>query len=191
MLAEKFGFERTDKYLYTKNVEWEEVDIIESKISFDLSWINPECFIKVNNLTTNFNINVHGELLDNKILKKKFINIFSSFLLAANVESSTFMFKKPILVNEMNFWIIVHFKNYYVSSIVLENAEESLINNYNNWSNYKFKKKKESHDLWLKKNFGEPDDKKGKSIIYFLSFGQITSYIDQKSGEVGIAIEYK
>ncbi|MBD7965248.1 hypothetical protein [Fictibacillus norfolkensis] len=36
-IAEKLGFERTDKYLYTKNVEWEEVDIIESKISFELS----------------------------------------------------------------------------------------------------------------------------------------------------------
>ncbi|MGM0806819.1 MAG: hypothetical protein ACQET8_18900 [Bacillota bacterium] len=36
-IAEKLGFERTDKYLYTKNVELEEVDIIESKISFELS----------------------------------------------------------------------------------------------------------------------------------------------------------
>ncbi|MQR96027.1 hypothetical protein [Fictibacillus phosphorivorans] len=36
-IAEKLGFERKDKYLYTKNVEWEEVDIIESKISFELS----------------------------------------------------------------------------------------------------------------------------------------------------------
>lgn len=146
----------------------------------------------MNNLTTNnFNINVHGELLDNKISKEKFFNIFSSFLLVNNVESSTFMFKKPILMNEMNFWIIVHFKKDFVSRIELENAEEWLINNYNDWSNSKIEKKKDSHDHWLKKNFGEPDDKKGKSIIYFLSFGQITSYIDQKSGEVGIAIEYK
>lgn len=141
--------------------------------------------------TNNFNINVHGELIDNKIQKEKFIKIFSSLLWVENVESSTFMFKKPILVNEMNFWIVVHFKDDYVSIIELENADESLKNDYGNWSNYKVEKKKESHDLWLKKNFGEPDDKKGKSIIYFLSFGQITSYIDQKSGEVGIAIEYK
>ncbi|MGM0806820.1 MAG: hypothetical protein ACQET8_18905 [Bacillota bacterium] len=88
--------------------------------------------------TNNFNINVHGELLDNKIQKEKFIKIFSSLLLVENVESSTFMFKKPILVNEMNFWIIVHFIDDFASNILLENAEESLINNYNNWSNYKF-----------------------------------------------------
>ncbi|WP_137791480.1 hypothetical protein [Bacillus sp. E(2018)] len=36
-IAEKFGFERSDKYLYTKNVEWDEVDIIEGKTSFELS----------------------------------------------------------------------------------------------------------------------------------------------------------
>ncbi|WP_137791481.1 hypothetical protein [Bacillus sp. E(2018)] len=140
--------------------------------------------------TNNFNINVHGELLDNKISKEKFFNIFSSFLLVKNVESSTFMFKKPILLNEMNFWIIVHFKNDFVSRIVLENAEESLINNYNDWSNYKVEKKKESHDLWLKRNVGEPSYIKEMSTIYSFPFGQITSYIDQKSGEVGIAIEY-
>ena len=146
----------------------------------------------MNNLTTNnFNINVHGELLDNKISKEKFFNIFSSFLLVNNVESITFMFKKPILMNEMNFWIIVHFKKDFVSRIELENAEESLINNYNDWSNSKIEKKKDSHDHWLKRNLGEPSYIKEMSTIYSFPFGQITSYIDQKSGEVGIAIEYK
>ena len=35
-IAEKFDFERTDKYLYKKNVEWNEVDIIEKKEPYSI-----------------------------------------------------------------------------------------------------------------------------------------------------------
>lgn len=140
--------------------------------------------------TNTFMIDIHGVTLDNNIMKPEFINKFASYLLSTNINSKMFVFKDPVLINELNFWIVVHFKNNAVSIIELENADESLKNNYGNWSNYNVEKKKESHDLWLKKNFGEPSDKKGNSIIYYFSFGQIISYIDEKSGEVGIAIEY-
>lgn len=35
-LAEKLGFDRTDKYLYSKYVDWSEVDIIEEKEPFQI-----------------------------------------------------------------------------------------------------------------------------------------------------------
>ena len=35
-LAEKYGFERTDKYLYSKNVNLDEVEIIEERKPFSL-----------------------------------------------------------------------------------------------------------------------------------------------------------
>lgn len=141
--------------------------------------------------TNNFKLDIHGIILDNNIKKMEFVNKFEIYLLSNNINSKMFVFKNPVLIDNLNFWIVVHFKNDSVSIIELENADESLKNSYGNWSNYRVEKKKESHDLWLAKNFGQPSDKKGKSIIYYLPFGQITSYIDEKSGEVGIAIEYK
>lgn len=143
-------------------------------------------------LTTNtFKLDIHGIILDNNINKTEFVNKFGNYLLSKNINSKMFVFKNPVLINNLHFWIVVHFKNDSVSIIELENADESLKNSYDNWSNYKVEKKKESHDIWLAKNFGQPSDKKGKSVIYSFSFGQITSYIDEKSGEVGIAIEYR
>ncbi|MDM5318074.1 hypothetical protein QUF49_18915 [Fictibacillus sp. b24] len=141
--------------------------------------------------TNTFKIDIHGVTIDNNTMKQEFINKFASYLLSTNINSKMFVFKDPVLINELNLWIVVHFKNNSVSIIELENADESLKNNYGNWSNYNVEKKKESHDLWLKKNFGEPSDRKGNSIIYYFPFCQIISYIDEKSGEVGIAIEYK
>ncbi len=35
-LAKKMGFERTDKYMYSKTVEWNEVEIIEERNPFSL-----------------------------------------------------------------------------------------------------------------------------------------------------------
>lgn len=36
-LAEKYGFERTDKYMYSKSVEWDEVEIIEERKPYTLN----------------------------------------------------------------------------------------------------------------------------------------------------------
>lgn len=35
-LAKKMGFERTDKYMYSKSVEWDEVEIIEERKPYTL-----------------------------------------------------------------------------------------------------------------------------------------------------------
>ncbi|MFJ8071220.1 hypothetical protein ACIQZD_20055 [Peribacillus sp. NPDC096447] len=35
-LAKKMGFERTDKYMYSKSVEWDEVEIIEEREPYSL-----------------------------------------------------------------------------------------------------------------------------------------------------------
>ncbi|MFJ7310604.1 hypothetical protein [Peribacillus frigoritolerans] len=35
-LAKKMGFERTDKYMYSKSVEWDEVEIFEERKSYTL-----------------------------------------------------------------------------------------------------------------------------------------------------------
>ncbi|MET1176827.1 hypothetical protein ABG775_02420 [Peribacillus simplex] len=35
-LAKKMGFERTDKYMYSKSVEWDEVEIIEERKPYSL-----------------------------------------------------------------------------------------------------------------------------------------------------------
>ncbi|MFF2500728.1 hypothetical protein [Peribacillus sp. NPDC058075] len=35
-LAKKMGFERTDKYMYSKSVEWDEVEIIEERVPYSL-----------------------------------------------------------------------------------------------------------------------------------------------------------
>ncbi|GAB6257747.1 hypothetical protein PSKAS_32690 [Peribacillus sp. N1] len=35
-LAKRMGFERTDKYMYSKSVKWDEVEIIEERKPYSL-----------------------------------------------------------------------------------------------------------------------------------------------------------
>jgi hypothetical protein len=86
---------------------------------------------------------------------------------------------------------VVNFQNDRVSRIELENADENLKNTYNNWSNYKAKKKKEIHDKWVEEVLGKPDINKGDSLIYNRTGGEVTSFEDKQSGQVEIWISYK
>ncbi|MBT2647093.1 hypothetical protein J7E52_10230 [Bacillus sp. ISL-34] len=88
-------------------------------------------------------------------------------------------------------WVVVNFQNDRVSRIELENADENLKNTYNNWSNYRAKKKKEIHDKWVEEILGKPDIKKGDSLIYNRTWGEVTSFEDKKSGQGEIWISYK
>lgn len=89
---------------------------------------------------------VKGNILNGNTNKQDFCIKFQNELLSSDISNNMFVFKDAIMLDGIYFWIVVNFQNGIVSRIELDNADENLKNNYNNWSNYKAKKKKEIHD---------------------------------------------
>jgi hypothetical protein len=114
---------------------------------------------------------------------------------AANIIDKTneeiFIFSKKYSIYDVEFWIVVGFEKDNIQYVELENADKDLSNSYSNWSNYKVKLKKDSHDKWLKKLLDVPDIIKDNEVIYNLQWGMVTSYIDPRSGNVCISIRYR
>ncbi|WP_342603970.1 hypothetical protein [Peribacillus sp. FSL E2-0159] len=132
-----------------------------------------------------------GNILNGNTNKQDFCIKFQNELLSSDISNNMFVFKDAIMLDGIYFWIVVNFQNGKVSRIELDNADESLKNTYNNWANYKAKKKKEIHDKWVEEILGKPDIKKGDSLIYNRAWGEVTSFEDKKSGQVEIWISYK
>lgn len=140
---------------------------------------------------TNGNLSVCGNLIDKNMSKQEFVKTFKEELRSDDLIKKNFRFKKPCTIDGLNFWINVLFSDEKISVITLNNADERLVNSYDEWSNYKQKKKKESHDQWLTKELGEPIEKKAMSLIFKRDWGEATSYEDPKSGDVKIWISYR
>ncbi|MCY9139467.1 hypothetical protein [Peribacillus frigoritolerans] len=134
---------------------------------------------------------VKGKIFNGNTNKQDFCIKFQNELLSSDISNNMFVFKDAIMLDGIYFWIVVNFQNGKVTRIELDNADENLKNNYNNWSNYKAKKKKEIHDKWVEEILGKPDIKKGDSLIYNRTWGEATSFEDKKSGQVEIWISYK
>ncbi|MDD9149981.1 hypothetical protein OYT88_15625 [Sporolactobacillus sp. CQH2019] len=134
---------------------------------------------------------VNNISIDKQLDKNSFINYFKDDLMPYNSNEDLFIFSKKYSIYDIEFWIIVGFKKENIQYVELENADENLSNSYANWSNYKVKLKKDSHDNWLKKLLGFPDIIRDNEVIYNLQWGKVTSYVDPKSGNVCISIRYR
>ena len=100
---------------------------------------------------------VNNVIIDKQINKNSFINQFKDYLMPYDDNDDVFIFNDKNDIYDMEFWIVVGFTKEYVKYIELENADKKFSNSYFNWSTYKVKLKKESHDNWLKKLLQEPD----------------------------------
>lgn len=120
-----------------------------------------------------------------------FMNIFSSEVNTyANGDIERYNFKNPHIINELSFWIRTVFKKSYISSIELKNADPKLKNSYENWSEDKVEIKRKSHDEWLINQLGHPTEINQANIEYNYSWGEVLSYYDPRSGDIGIIINY-
>lgn len=82
------------------------------------------------------------------------------------------VFSKSCRIYDLDFWGVVGFDNDNIVYIELENLDKKLRNSYSNWSNDRVRLKKQSHDKWLKKLLGTPDNVKDNEVIYNLEWGQ-------------------
>lgn len=136
------------------------------------------------NLTIN-NVNVNR-----KLKKSSFISFFKNDLMPYSDNDNVLVFSNNYRIDGLDFWIVVGFEGDNILYIELENSDAKLKNSYSNWSNNRVKLKKESHDKWLEKLLGSPDEVKDNQVIYNLKWGTITSYVDPRSGNVCISIRY-
>lgn len=134
---------------------------------------------------------VNNISIDKQLNKTAFINYFKDDLMPYGNNDEVFIFSKKYSIYNMEFWIVLGFEKDNIQYLELENADKDLSNSYSNWSNYKVKLKKESHDEWLKKLLGAPDVIKDNEVVYNLQWGMVTSYVDPRSGNVSISIRYR
>ncbi len=137
-------------------------------------------------------IQIDGLDIDNTITKSEFILLFRNKLRKYTDKSKVFRFKSPVQIEGFNSWIMVAFNNLErISSIQINDANPELVNNYENWSNYKVKLIKESQDNFMKSILGEPDNIRPGAIEYLLDWANIASYEDPRSGDSAISIRFK
>ncbi|QAA21801.1 hypothetical protein [Sporolactobacillus terrae] len=139
-------------------------------------------------------MNSNGEIsegLGPNITKEKFLSHFGTKLYCNNSTKNIFRFKETIKINDASFWINVIFDDNRMKIVELSDANETFQNSYNDWSNYRNKKKREAHDRWLLQQLGRPVEKKTNALTFNRSWGSATSYTDMKNGEVKIMISYK
>ncbi|WP_353949242.1 hypothetical protein ABNN70_06915 [Sporolactobacillus sp. Y61] len=94
-------------------------------------------------------------------------------------------------IDGVSFWINVIFDDNRMKIIELSDANETFQNSYNDWSNYRYEKKREAHDRWILRQLGRPFEEKTNALTFNRSWGSATSYTDMKNGEVKIMISYK
>ena len=136
-------------------------------------------------------LRINNIIVNEQINKNTFISYFKSYLMPYSENDNVLVFSKSYNIDDMDFWIVVGFDNGNIAYVELENSDEKLKNSYSNWCNNKVNLKKKSHDQWLKKILGTPDEVKDNEIIYNLNWGIVTSYIEPRSGSVCITIRYR
>lgn len=134
---------------------------------------------------------INNIVVNRQLNKNSFISFFNTELMPYSDNEDVLVFSKSYRIDDLDFWIVVGFNNDNIVYIELENSDERLRNSYSNWSNNRVSLKKQSHDKWLDKLLGTPDNVKDNEIIYNLEWGTITSYVDPRSGNVCIAIRYR
>ena len=125
--------------------------------------------------------------MDSESFKKAFLKDVNSYI-NGNIER--YNFKSPQIIKGLSVWVKIIFKDSFLSSIEMKNADLKLKNSYYNWSYDKVELKRESHNNWLTNNLGEAHEKLPVNLIYRYSWGKIESYYDPKASDSGILITY-
>lgn len=125
--------------------------------------------------------------MDSESFKKVFLMDVNSYI-NGNIER--YNFKSPQIIEGLSLWVKIIFKDSFLSSIEMKNADLKLKNSYDNWSDDKVELKRESHNNWLINNLGEAHEKLPVVLRYIYSWGKIESYYDPKAADSGILITY-
>ncbi|MGL4106694.1 MULTISPECIES: hypothetical protein [Clostridium] len=125
--------------------------------------------------------------MDSESFKKIFLIDVNSY---TNGNIERYNFKSPQIIDGLSLWVKIIFKDSFLSSIEMKNADLKLKNSYDNWSDDKVELKRESHNNWLINNLGEAHEKLPVALIYRYSWGKIESYYDPKAADSGILITY-
>ena len=137
-------------------------------------------------------LNIDSQIISKGTDKTDFITLFSQELNAREKnEICTCRFKLPKKIGKLDFWVTIKFVNSTIRSIVLKNADPNLENSYDNWSDERFEKERESHDNWVISQLGAPHEKSDLGIEYHFIWGNIFSYFEPRSPDTGILINYK
>ena len=126
--------------------------------------------------------------IDTEGFRKLFFMDVNSYI-NGNIER--YNFKSPQTIVGLSLCIKIIFKDTFISSIELKNADVNLKNSYDNWSDDKVELKRKSHDEWLINNLGEPHEKLPVALRYMYSWGKVESYYDPKAADSGILITYR
>lgn len=121
----------------------------------------------------------------------EFISVFSSEVNSyVNGDSKRFNFINPQIINGLSLWVKIVFNKEFLRSIELKNADPTLKNSYENWSDNNVELKRKSHDEWLMNQLGQPSETKPGGINYNYTWGEILSFYDPRGGDTGILINY-
>ena len=90
----------------------------------------------------------------------------------------------------MIFWVTITSCNGVIQKIELSNADEKYMMNYSNMKSETLSELRATHDAFLGEYLGVPDKKSIGAIEYSYSWGTVTSFLDNKSGDCGILIRY-
>lgn len=143
----------------------------------------------MNNYDGSFFIN--DRVIHPLLTKDNFLRNFADELEDKEISSNIFEFAEPTEINGLSFYVSFIFIEDVLRGVNLSNSDEKLRNSYANWSNERNRLKRESHDGWVKNQFGEPFKKSEVAFIVTRDWGEVTSYTDMKGGNVGISIIYK
>ncbi len=136
--------------------------------------------IKSGNLSLNGNSFIMKKgLTKDEFMKSNLIND----VLSQETYAFTNYYLKPQLIGSDMFIVVLYFnQNDIIDFINISLSGDGNVPTWNDWSESKELKRKESHDKWLEKNIGKPP--------YKYSWGEISSNYDPRSGSSMITIKY-
>lgn len=149
-----------------------------------MNWVKNDVFRRWGN-------NYGNQKIHSKMNAGDFFNRYSSETRRfVNEDSERYHFKKPQTINGEWMWVRLLFKNKIISKIEMKIADPKLENSYDNWSDDKLEIGRKYHDEWLIDQLGNPSERTSSGIKYTYVWGEVLSYYDPRSGEIGIIISY-
>ena len=97
-----------------------------------------------------------------------------------------YLSKKPVEVLNAKYWERIYTKNDLIEKIELHNADERFKADYSNMNQNNVDGQFEANNKILMDIYGEPNVKNPGGREYIFDWGKLVSYLDIKSGDVGI-----
>ncbi len=130
---------------------------------------------------------VNGKAIDSKKEISSFVTDDDYRIIKTNT-SHIYLSKMPADIWNSKFWLRIYSDGKYIQKIELRNAEERFKMDYSNMDAKKVEEQFSTNNTILAENYGDSVNKKVGSVEYKLDWGRVVSYMDNKSGDVGIVV---